>query len=43
MSVATEIEGIVDSVDLTKNPPELSVGGQIFTLDKVKRVVRPHA
>jgi flagellar basal-body rod modification protein FlgD len=43
VSIASEIEGVVDSVDLTKNPPVLSIGGQAFTLDKVKRVVRPHA
>jgi flagellar basal-body rod modification protein FlgD len=43
VSIATEIEGVVDSVDLQKNPPLLSIGGQTFTLDKVKRVVRPQA
>ena len=41
VAIPSEIEGVVDSVDLTKNPPELSVGGQSFTLDKIKRVVRP--
>jgi flagellar basal-body rod modification protein FlgD len=41
VAIPSEIEGTVDSVDLTKNPPELSVGGQSFTLDKIKRVVRP--
>jgi flagellar basal-body rod modification protein FlgD len=40
VAIASEVEGIVDSVDLTKNPPLLSVGGQTFTLDKIKRVVR---
>jgi flagellar basal-body rod modification protein FlgD len=39
--VSTEIEGIVDSVDLTKTPPDLSIVGQTFKLDKIKRVVRP--
>jgi flagellar basal-body rod modification protein FlgD len=43
VAIASEVEGIVDSVDLTKNPPLLSVGGQTFTLDKIKRVVRPTA
>jgi flagellar basal-body rod modification protein FlgD len=43
VAVATEILGIVDSVDLTKNPPVLSIGGQDFTLDKIKRVTRPTA
>jgi flagellar basal-body rod modification protein FlgD len=41
VEIPSEIEGVVDSVDLTKTPPELSVGGQPFTLDKIKRVVRP--
>jgi flagellar basal-body rod modification protein FlgD len=43
VAIPTEIEGVVDSVDLTKNPPEMSVGGQSFTLDKIKRVIRPLA
>jgi flagellar basal-body rod modification protein FlgD len=43
VEIPSEIQGVVDSVDVTKTPPELSVGGQTFTLDKVKRVVRPSA
>jgi flagellar basal-body rod modification protein FlgD len=43
VSVPTEIQGLVDSVDLTVNPPTLSIGGQNYTLDKVKRVVRAGA
>ena len=31
---------VIDSADLTKNPPVLSIGGQTFTLDQIKRVVR---
>jgi flagellar basal-body rod modification protein FlgD len=38
-AVSTEVQGVVDSVDLTQNPPLLSVGGQTFTMDKIKRVV----
>ncbi len=38
--ISTEIEAPVDSVDLTQNPPVLSVAGQNVTLDKVKRIVR---
>jgi flagellar basal-body rod modification protein FlgD len=34
------VQGVVDSVDVTKAPPVLSIGGQTFTLDKIKRVVR---
>jgi flagellar basal-body rod modification protein FlgD len=43
VAVPTEVEGIVDSVDVTKTPPVLSVGGAEYTLDKIKRVVRPGA
>jgi flagellar basal-body rod modification protein FlgD len=43
VAVATEIEGVVDSVDLSQVPPVLSIGGQTFTVDKIKRVVRPRA
>jgi flagellar basal-body rod modification protein FlgD len=41
VAVPSEVEGIVDSVDLSQTPPILSIGGQNFTLDKIKRVVRP--
>ena len=41
VSIPTEIEGVVDSVDITKSPPLLSIGGANYTLDKIKRVVRP--
>jgi flagellar basal-body rod modification protein FlgD len=40
VAVSTEIQGIVDSVDLTASPPLLSIGGQSYTTDKIKRVVR---
>jgi flagellar basal-body rod modification protein FlgD len=39
ISIPSEIEGVVDSADLTQTPPLLSIGGQTFTLDKIKRVV----
>jgi len=39
-TVATEVQGSVDSVDLTQNPPVLTINGQNYTLDKVKRIVR---
>lgn len=41
--VATEVEGAVESVDLSADPPTLSIGGQPFTIDKVKRVIRPRS
>ena len=33
----------VDSVDLSASPPLLSIGGQSYTTDKIKRVVRSGA
>jgi flagellar basal-body rod modification protein FlgD len=38
--VTAEIQGTVDSVDLTQNPPVITVAGQTYTFDKVKRIVR---
>lgn len=43
VDVTTQVEGIVDSVDLTQDPPTLSIGGQNYTVDQIKRVVRPGA
>jgi flagellar basal-body rod modification protein FlgD len=43
VAVPSEVEGLVDSVDLSQTPPILSIAGQTFTLDKIKRVVRPGA
>lgn len=40
VATSTEVSGVVDSVDMTQDPPILSVGGQNFTLDKIKRVTR---
>lgn len=41
VAISTEVQGIVDSVDLTASPPLLSIGGANYTTDKIKRVVRP--
>ena len=43
VAISTEVQGIVDSVDLTSSPPLLSIGGQNYTTDKIKRVVRSTA
>ena len=40
VAISTEVQGIVNSVDLTASPPLLSIGGQNYTTDKIKRVVR---
>jgi flagellar basal-body rod modification protein FlgD len=41
VAISTEVQGVVDSVDLTSSPPLLSIGGQSYTTDQIKRVVRP--
>src|SRR5882762_6170510 len=43
VAISTEIQGIVDSVDLTASPPLLSIGGESYTTDQIKRVVRAGA
>ena len=43
VSVSTEIVGQVDSADLSASPPLLSIGGQTFTVDQIKKVVLPSA
>ncbi len=39
--ISTEVQATVDSVDLTQNPPLLSINGQNYTMDKIKRIIRP--
>jgi flagellar basal-body rod modification protein FlgD len=41
VAVSTEIQAVVDSVDVSKDPPILSINGKDYTADKIKRVVRP--
>jgi flagellar basal-body rod modification protein FlgD len=41
VAISTEVEGVVDSVDLTQTPPVLSVNGGNYTMDKIKRIVVP--
>jgi flagellar basal-body rod modification protein FlgD len=40
VAISTEVQAVVDSVDLSQSPPVMSINGQNFTLDKIKRVVR---
>jgi flagellar basal-body rod modification protein FlgD len=40
VAVPTEINAVVDSADLTETPPTLTVAGQPYTLDKIRRIVR---
>ena len=37
--VSTQIQGQVNSVDLTQSPPLLSIGGQTYTISQIKRIV----
>jgi flagellar basal-body rod modification protein FlgD len=39
-ALSAEIQAVVDSVDLTQDPPLLSINGQTYTIDKIKRLVR---
>lgn len=39
VAISTEVEAVVDSVDLTQTPPLLSINGQDHSLDKIKRIV----
>ncbi|HEY0329414.1 MAG TPA: flagellar hook capping FlgD N-terminal domain-containing protein [Rhodopseudomonas sp.] len=41
VAVSTEIQGTVDSADLSQTPPMLSIGGQSFTVDQIRKVVLP--
>jgi flagellar basal-body rod modification protein FlgD len=43
VAVATEVQAVVDSVDFTTDPPLLSINGNNYTMDKIKRIVRPSA
>ena len=38
--VAAEIQGTVDSVDFTHNPPVITVAGQPYAFNLVKRIIR---
>jgi hypothetical protein len=40
VAISTEVQATVDSVDLTQDPPQLSINRQNYTLDKIKRIVR---
>jgi flagellar basal-body rod modification protein FlgD len=41
IAISTEVQGMVDSVDLTATPALLSIGGKNYTTDQIKRIVRP--
>jgi flagellar basal-body rod modification protein FlgD len=39
VAVTTAIEGVVNSVDLTRSPPLLSIGGQTYTVSQIQSIV----
>ncbi|MGN6117324.1 MAG: flagellar hook assembly protein FlgD [Nitrobacter sp.] len=39
VTVSTQIQGQVSSVDLTQSPPLLSIGGQTYTISQIKSIV----
>jgi flagellar basal-body rod modification protein FlgD len=40
VAISTEVQATVDSVDLTQDPPTMSINGQNYSMDKIKRIVR---
>jgi flagellar basal-body rod modification protein FlgD len=40
-SISTQVEARVDSVDLTKNPPLMSINGQNYTVNQLQKIVAP--
>jgi flagellar basal-body rod modification protein FlgD len=40
-AITTQVEGTVNSVDLTQTPPVLSVGGQNYTMSQIQQIVAP--
>jgi flagellar basal-body rod modification protein FlgD len=38
VGVSTQIQGLVDSVDLTQSPPLLSINGQTYTVNQIKSI-----
>jgi flagellar basal-body rod modification protein FlgD len=39
VGISTQVQGVVESVDLTQSPPLLSIGGQTYTINQIKRIV----
>jgi flagellar basal-body rod modification protein FlgD len=38
-AISTQVQGTVTSVDLTKTPPVLSIGGQNYTLNQIQQIM----
>ncbi|MBN9007570.1 MAG: flagellar biosynthesis protein FlgD [Rhizobiales bacterium] len=39
VTVSTQIQGTINSVDLTQSPPLLSIGGDSYTISQIKSIV----
>jgi flagellar basal-body rod modification protein FlgD len=39
VGISTQIQGVINSVDLTQSPPLLSIGDQTYTINQIKRIV----
>lgn len=39
-TISTQVQAPVDSVDLTQNPPLLSINGQNYQLNQIQKIVR---
>ena len=39
--ITTQVQGQVNSVDLTQTPPVLSIGGQNYTINHIQKIVAP--
>ncbi|MGC2085404.1 MAG: flagellar hook capping FlgD N-terminal domain-containing protein [Bradyrhizobium sp.] len=39
VAITTQVQGVVSSVDLTQQPPLLSIDGQTFTVSQIRRIV----
>jgi flagellar basal-body rod modification protein FlgD len=39
VAITTQVQGVVSSVDLTQQPPMLSIGGQSYTVNQIQRIV----
>ncbi len=40
-AISTQVQAIVDSVDLSQNPPTLSINGTDYPMSKITKLVRP--
>ena len=39
-AISTQVQGVVDSVDVSQNPPRLTVGGQKVPISQIQSISR---